>query len=120
MLQVAAAVWNEIAKTQPLETAWAKKWFRMNQDELTQADQKEYEDLKKKVSPDVAISFQTLRPLLLERKAISRHLQKHPELRQALPEVNSINEAVMLASMDRPLNPLQQKQLEQLLREALT
>jgi hypothetical protein len=105
MLQVAAPIWNEIAKTQKLATSWARKWFAMDQDELNAADQKEYEEMKAKgISHEVAASLQMVRPLLWERAAINRHLQKHPELTAALPTVNSPNEAVILASMERDLS----------------
>ena len=35
MNQVAARIWNEIAKTQPLATWWARRAFRQSESEIT-------------------------------------------------------------------------------------
>lgn len=60
-----------------------------------------------------------MRPLLLERDAIRPWAKKHPEYGNALAEVNTIAEAVAMASTDWMYNETEKKQLEKLLSKAL-
>lgn len=115
LTSVATAVWNQIAETQKLRTAWAQKVFALNSEEMQQAEDKEYKALARAVGHDVAASYQDVKPLLLENEAISRFTQAQPMYREALPEVTSIAEALILASMERPLSQTQQKLLKMLL-----
>lgn len=115
LTSVATAVWNQIAETQKLRTAWAQKVFALNSEEMQQAEDKEYKALARAVGHDVAASYQDVKPLLLENEAISRFTQAQPMYREALPEVTSIAEALTLASMERPLSQTQQKLLKMLL-----
>ena len=115
LTSVATAVWNQVAETQKLKTAWAKKAFALNSEEMQQAEDKEYKALARAVGHDVAASYQDVKPLLLENEAISRFTQAQPMYREALPEVTSIAEALTLASMERPLSQTQQKLLKMLL-----
>jgi hypothetical protein len=117
---VAAKIWNEIAEQANLKTSWAKKAFRMNEDELIELEDKEYEALENRdVEPEVIRAFLDVRHLLTERVAIAAYVKKHPELRGALPEVNSVNEAILLVTGDWPLSPSETSQLKELLNEAL-
>ena len=123
MNQVQARIWNEIARTQTLQTPWAREAFKRSESQITEAQEADYLRLKKQgIPPIVASQFLALRPLLLENVAISQYVMQHPaeaqDLRQALPEVTSPREATLLASADYPLNPSQQEQLEQLLAKA--
>lgn len=115
LTSVATMVWNQIAETQKLRTAWAQKVFALNSEEMQQAEDKEYKALARAVGHDVAASYQDVKPLLLENEAISRFTQAQPMYREALPEVTSIAEALTLASMERPLSQTQQKLLKMLL-----
>ena len=118
LTSVAAPIWNEIAKTQTLRTDWAKMAFALDDQAMSEIENREYQELKPKVGQAVAAAFSDLKPLLLENQAISRYIQAQddPTLRQALPEVVSIAEAIAIASMDRPLSPLQQTSLQSLLK----
>ena len=120
LTSVAAPIWNEIARTQPLKTEWARKAFAMDQAEMAALEDREYQALKRRVAPVVASAFLDLKPLLIERRAITRFTLEHPEFLQALPEIASVSEAVIYASMDRPLSPMQQKVLARLLQDDLT
>ena len=115
---VATPIWNEIARTQTLKTEWARKAFALNDQEMSELENREYQELKPRVGQTVAAAFSDLKPLLLENQAISRYIQAQgdPALRQALPEVVSIAEAIAIASMDRPLSPSQQTSLQNLLK----
>lgn len=115
---VAAAIWNDLAQTEKLRTAWAKKVFAMNEEELSAQEDEEYLSMKANgTEHDVASAFLDVRHLLLEHEAITRYCRKHPNLRHALPEVTSVNEAILLAQGDRFLTPPQTKQLRELLQQ---
>lgn len=121
LISVAMPIWNEIAETQELATEWARKAFRLNQEQAAEAYDREHQTLVDEgADPEVATAFLEVFPLLAERKAIARFLRTRPDLKGVLPEVTTANEAVMLASMDRPLNLSQQKQLQRLLQSRLT
>ena len=118
---VAAKIWNEIVDLGNLKTSWAQRAFRMDEDELIELEDREYEELEDRdVDPEVIRAFLDVRHLLTERAAIASYVKKHPELRGALPEVNSVNEAVLLAAGDWPLSQSQTSQLKELLNEALS
>lgn len=120
MISVATPIWNEIAATQQLRTQWAKKMFPLDHDQLNEEWDKEADDLlARKVPEPVILGYLTVKPLFLENVAISQFIVdgNRDDLRMALPEVCSVNEAVMLASADRPLTPLQQKLLTRLLQK---
>ena len=120
---VATPIWNEIARTHELKTAWGRKAFSLNAAQMVKLVNQEYEELKAAgVSTEVCKAYLDLKPLLLENVAISRHIQQtdNPSLRQALPEVTTVNEAVILASADQELSTLQQRRLEKLLQSALS
>ncbi len=119
LTSVAAPIWNEIAKTQKLKTEWARKTFALDAMAMAELENSEYQEAKKAADPWVAASFSDMKPLLLENRAISKFTQAQPQYRLALPEVVSVSEAVMLASMERPLSKMQQKQLSELLQSAL-
>lgn len=119
---VATPIWNEIAETQELATKWGKMAFRLDAEKMSELINKEYRELKERGLPFAVIKgYLDLKPLLLENVAISRHIQRTDDLslRSALPEVTTIDEAVMLASQDQPLTLKQQEQLSKLLSEDL-
>lgn len=115
---VATPIWNEIARTQKLRTEWARKAFAMDSAGMDKLEDEEYKTLKAKVGHSVAAAFSDVMPLLLENVAISRYIRARGDLtlRQALPEVVSIAEAVMIASMDRRLTRMEQISLQNLLK----
>lgn len=119
LASVGNGIWNEIAETQTLKTAWAREAFALDENNMGVFEDYEYEEFYKNVDPLVFISYLDYRPLLLENVAISQYIQvkQNLELRMPLPEIISINEAVAVASMDRMLSPVQQKELRALLRE---
>ncbi len=122
LTSVAAPIWNEIAKTEELKTEWAKKAFAMTGEEMANLVSREYQELKTKgLSFPVIYGFLTVKPLLLENVAISRHIQRtgYQGLRSALPEITSIDEAAMIASEDTPMTLEEQEQLAELLRAEL-
>lgn len=115
---VATPIWNEIARTQTLRTAWARKAFALDDAAMTALENKEFARLKQAEGQAVASAYLDMKPLLLENLAISRYCESRPDLRNALPEVPTVTEAVLLASADHPLSPQQQKRLQVLLQES--
>lgn len=123
MYQVPMSVWNAIARSQPLGQPWATL-FRLTPEELpTQLEMLVDRPLEAAGADNrVVMAYRLVAPLLMETEAISSYLQETQQsmLRASLPELNSVNEAVILASMEYPLTPSQQSKLKQLLKQAMT
>ncbi|MBJ6751349.1 hypothetical protein [Geomonas anaerohicana] len=118
MLSVVASVWNEIARTQILQTDWAKEAFCLDQQGINDFHSRECERLQAQhLDLDVILAYLDLRPLLIENVAITNFVLMvgDLDLRQALPEVVTVDEAVILGSADRCLSQSQAKQLRDLL-----
>lgn len=120
MNQVPTAIWNAIAETQPLQTKWAKVWFRHQGNDLDASLDHEAMKLRRaNVENKVIVALQTVRPLLVENRAISDWISEtnQPELRQALPEILDLAEAGRLAAMEHRLSQSQVEQLQSLLQK---
>ena len=119
MHQAPATIWNQIAKTQPVGSAFWKALMEKDQVQLTEHLAKLEAELERK-GADAAVtrSYLLVAPLLRETVTISRFVaeQASPDLRSCLPEVTSINEAVALATTEFRLKPSQQTQLAELLK----
>ena len=111
-----AAVWNQIAETQELETPAAKVAFRLDPDQLAKLDDLLVQKVQGKgIDPKVARCLPMCLPLFLEREAIAGYVDQHPNLRAALPEMNDPEEAAILMQMDYRLTESQMKELERIL-----
>ena len=117
MHQVSAAIWNQIAESQPLATEWAEQMFPLPESDLDKAMEMEEARLEKKADPVVVAAYLRVMPLLWERVAISNFLQEQPNLRHALPTVEDASEAVLMASRDSNLTASQKRRLHALLQE---
>lgn len=101
MNQVPTAVWNRIAQTQTLATAWAKMLFSMTPSEMDQALEIQREKMTKAgYSSTVIVAYQTLAPLLAESQAIQAFVASNPELATALPDVLTAGEALHYAVLE--------------------
>lgn len=118
MHQVAIPIWNQIGETVPLQTDWAKQMFPLPEDQMQKALALEEQRLMQTEDSTVSAAYLMVMPLLWEREAIARFKQEHPELEASLPEVGAVDEAVILASQEFPLDASQQKRLANLLRTA--
>ncbi len=124
MVSVLARFWNEIAATQQLRTAWAKRMFVLDQDQINEEIDVEYYHLKAAGIPEqVASDYLKVKALLLENIAISHWIMDtgRDDLRMALPDICSVEEAVMVAGMNRnnTETDIQRKQLADLLKASL-
>lgn len=120
MTSIAPKIWNEIAETEPLATAWGKTAFAMGPDEIVESENKDFRAMKDAgIPPQVICAFMDMRPLLLERRAIARFVSSRPSLTEALPNVESVTEAVTMASKDHLLSRKDQTQLGKLLTEEM-
>ena len=123
MYQVPLPVWNEIAQSQPLSQPWAELFRCETLEQLTAALAKMEKDLENRgVDAKTIRGYLLMAPLLVENEAISTYIEEmgRYDLRSAMPEICSVNEAVILASQEYRLNPSQQARLSKLLTKALT
>lgn len=115
MLNVAAPIWNEIAKI-GTTSKFGSTMFPLSQDELTQAHQRQADRLEKQgYSPKVVTAFLQYAPLIAERDSVAAYRNSHPEAATFLPELNTVQEALWAARREFLLNARQEAQLEQLL-----
>ena len=118
MYQVPQAVWKEIGQDQKMKSPRNQKLFQMNPDDRDRALAEEVQQLVSTgIDKTVAAAYQKVLPLLQENQAISRYILKHDrtDLRAALPEVLSVDEAVMLMQQDFLLDARKTSQLKSLL-----
>lgn len=121
MHQAAAKYWNQIAETQTLATPWAEQIFPLPQEQMDKALGREEDRLAKECGdPVVAAAYLALMPLLWERAAISNYLLENPELRAAMPPLESLSEALRVAAKDYPMTGSRLKKLQQLLQRKPT
>ena len=120
MLNVAAPIWNAVAKTEPLKTKWAGRMFRLDQEKMASAWDGYYLALRRQgVDQTVALAFLTVMPLMQENRAISSYRLNNPAVLEALPEVLGSDEAVILATKEYRLTVSQQKELKALLEKPI-
>lgn len=123
MHQVPMRVWNEIAMSQPLSQPWVRLFRATPEQFPAMLDELVDKPLEQQGADNrVILAYRLVAPLLMENEAISAYLEEtqQPTLRASLPEVTSVNEAVILASMEYPLTQSQQQKLTQLLASHLT
>lgn len=118
MQQAAAKYWNEIAESQLLRTEWAQQMFPLPQEDMDLAMENEEKRLIRETSnPVLASAYLKIMPLLWESAAISSYLKENPSLRAAIPPIESIAEATMIASMDFRLAKRELVQLAEMLKD---
>lgn len=118
MHQAAAKYWNEIAASQLLRTEWAQQMFRLPQEDLDLALENEGKRLiQERNNPALAGAYLKIMPLLWESAAISGYLKHKPNLRAAIPPIESIAEATMIASNNFRLTTPELRELAQMLKE---
>ena len=105
---------NGIAKG-TIKTVWGQ--YMALQNPVTGED-KEYNRLEKIHGHNVAAAFTDVAPLVAERLAIAEYKEAHPEeeIGMIAPEVNSLQEAAEIASMERRLTMEETQKVLDLLR----
>lgn len=122
MYQAPAAIWNEIAQSQQLRHRAMQALFLKNPDELEVALGEQDRTLSLQGLDSTTIrAYHLTAPLLLENEAISRYIQQssQPFLRNSLPELTTVNEAISLATAEYSLTTSQTRKLRQVLEAAL-
>lgn len=115
MYQAPATVWNEIAETQTLRTPWAEQMFPLPEEDLLQALRNEEERLEEETGSQVlAAAYLTVMPLLWEHRAI-RLYQEAAGPKASLPAVESVDQALAVASGDFLLTPEERRMLARML-----
>lgn len=121
MFQIAATVWNQLAREQPLQTPMVREFAKLDQTKLGEALDCQYEGMTAAgIDHGVALAFQVVGPLLWENAAIQAFVVLHPNYRAVFPEVLNASEAVALATMEYRLDIDQQKALGELLKASPT
>jgi hypothetical protein len=118
MYQQPASVWNMVAVNAPAATQTFGRLFGMDQPDLDAALESLASRLERvEKDPAVLRAWMTVAPLLFENVAISQACKAldSQALRQALPEVTTVNEAVALASQEFMLDRSQASKLHDLL-----
>lgn len=118
MVNIASRYWNEIAqRAKKLSTPWGRDYFHLDNMEIAEAMDKEVARLEKQgLDSKVVSGFLLVAPLVAEADAIREYARKNPVIRRILPEVTSLEEAVILASKEYRLTPQQQRDLLALLQ----
>ena len=117
MHQISAATWNLVAELAPTKTQIGRL-FRLDPEQMNQAEEREAERLEAEgYDPDVVLAYLEVAPYLVEREAIAKAKGLRPDNLnlQAIPEVNTIQAAVLLSTRECLLTSGQQKQLTELL-----
>jgi hypothetical protein len=92
----------------------------MDKEEMSRQEEVEYKALLETLADRAVVgACLDVKPLLLERRSIGRYVRRNPQLRAALTEVNSVNEAILLAIGDWFLTLQQTEQLRELLQAEL-
>jgi len=121
MHQCPTPIWNEIARTQKLRSPlWAGLFAATDLPTALQP----LEATLEAQGADVRTirAFLLVAPLLAENLAISRYVEQtgRTSLRNSLPEIVTVNEAMILASQEFSLKPSQQTALRKLLLQDWT
>ncbi len=122
MHQAPTTVWNGIARNQPLSHPWSIL-FRMTPEELPRGLESMVDQPIEAMGADsqTVLAYRWVAPLLIENVAISAYLDRSPGsgLRASLPEITSVGDAVMFATVECHLTFPQQAKLKKLLITAL-
>jgi hypothetical protein len=119
MYAVPANLLNEIARTETLRFQWSSRLFSLNQQQKQEALDHQAELLEKRGTPaKVARLYQEIGPLLAENEAISRFSMKKgdSQIRQVLPEIATLQQALEVAEMQQPMTGNERLRLSRLLR----
>ena len=94
--------------------------FPLDAEEMHEALEAETAELKEKgFKPAIIASFHKMAPLLWEKMAVAAFVEDHPNLMGALPNVETVGEAVEIARRDYRMDDEAAHQLAVLLREIL-
>lgn len=116
MFQAPTAVWNQIADAAPLQTEFAQRVFPLPEDLMdAEVEAQEQRVAQETGDPMLAAPYLLTMPLLWEADAI-RTFKAQGGPGNSLPMVESVQQAVALASREYRLTTAQQRQLATLLQ----
>ena len=108
MHQLPPEVWNLIARETTLATPAARAAFNLPpESQPALMDAWAAIEQTAKTPAWAIVPLQEVLPLMLESKALNQFKAEHPEFLDALPEVNSPQEAAELMSRERQWSPAQ-------------
>jgi hypothetical protein len=111
MFNAPARIWNEIAETGPLRTTWAAAMFPLPDGMMAPAITAEHQRLTREIGNElVATAYLLVMPLLWEREAIARYVDRvGPQ--GSLPPMETVDDAMFVANGDYRLTPDEQAML---------
>lgn len=118
LTSVPAAILNQIQATGRMASTQLSQMFSMSDQQLAEKhDQLTADLMKQGLDRSTALAYLDVMPLMVERKAIARYLadSDRPDLAQALPNLETPEEAATVGTKNRNLNPEQSANLLQLL-----
>lgn len=118
MLMVPAEILNEIQATGRMVNPELSRLFSMSSTDLaTTHDQLASDMMEDGLDRSTALAYLDVMPLMVERRAISSYLSVsgRDDLRAALPNLETPDEAAIVGTRNRNLNPTQSENLRQLL-----
>ena len=114
MFRIDSHVWNQIAPMAQ-HPEWRRR-MAMDNEALNQEMDRLGQALRAQgAETPVVLGYAEVAPLLQERAAIQTFLAKNPQYRQALPDVKTANEAILVAMKEHNLTASQTRTLRQLL-----
>lgn len=115
MYQAPATIWNALAATGLLRTEWAQEMFPLPQEELTESLAAEEKRLMAETGSGVlTAAYLTVMPLLWEQEAI-RALTEQEGPIGSLPPVETVDDAMAVATGDFLLSPDEKRTLRAML-----
>jgi hypothetical protein len=118
MYSVPAPILNAIARTQSLRSEWARQVFSLDAEGVLSALSDQARELETQDVPNkVILAYQTMGPLLIENIAISEYVMatERLELRSCLPEIVSVQEAILVADAEYRLTDAEKDRLAEML-----
>lgn len=122
MFQIPTQIWNRIAIEAKVKSQKMENLMKMNQEDLTVALENQAKHLEKHgYSSMVITAYQVIAPLLIENEAIQNWIADKEllDLRQALPDVANVDEAVALMVKEYRLDRGKAESLTELLNRTL-
>ncbi len=118
LTSVPASVLNAIQASGRMQNPQLSEIFSMSDQQLAEKhDQLTADLMRQGMDRSTALAYLDVMPLMLERKAIAGYLadSNREELRQALPNLETPDEAATVGTKNRNLNPQQSESLRRAL-----
>jgi len=115
MYQIDQEIANRIAESYPMRSNLMWDLFQASEEEADKWEALIRQNVEKEMnSKEAARGFLVVGALYLERQAIGMFRRAHPTMAQALPEILTVEEAILIAA--REIMPMEDDSMEKLRR----